>query len=75
MKTWKEKVNIPKFGICTVKEAENNECGWFNKYHGYIAPIDHGFVNLYHGDKWVGWCGVIFAERHIIKEKDFKYKK
>ena len=69
MKTWKEKVNDPRFGICTVKEADNTECT------SQIAPIDHGFVNLYHGDKWVGWCGVIFAERHIIKEKDFKYKK
>ena len=75
MKTWKEKVKMPKWGVCTVKEAEDNESGWSNEHHGYIAPIDHGFVNIFCGDKFVGWCGTFYAERRIIKEKNSKYKK
>lgn len=61
MKTWKEKVNVKKFGICTVKEATDREA------NGKIAPISHGFVNLYHGNKWVGFCGVNHAEEHKVQ--------
>lgn len=61
MKTWKQQIKLPKLGICTVKEATDKESV------GMIAPISHGFVNLYHEDTWVAWCGVFHAERHIIK--------
>lgn len=62
MKTWREKVDVPKFGICTVKEASDKEST------GMIAPVSHGFVNLYKNRKWVAWCGMFYAARHIIKK-------
>lgn len=62
MKTWKEKVNVKKFGICTVKEATDKEAT------GKIAPFSHGFVNLYHDNVWVGFCGVNYAEKNIIQK-------
>lgn len=62
MKTWKEKIKTPNFGICTVKEATDKES------NGKIAPISHGFVNLYHNDVWVGFCGVSYAEKNIIQK-------
>lgn len=72
MKTWKEKVLIPKtyrgslvrpsaVGICTVKEASDKETT------EKIAPVSMGFVNLYKGRKWVGYCGIFFAEKRKIK--------
>ena len=60
MKTWEHKVDIPLYGICTVKEASDKEAG------NRIAPVNHGFVNLYKNDVWVGWCGFEYAKRFLI---------
>jgi len=60
MKTWKKKIRLPKLGVCIVKEASDKES------NGKIAPVSHGFVNLYQNRKWVAWCGTFYAERHII---------
>lgn len=69
MKTWKQKANIPKFGICTVVEHTDKECEQPRTDGQYLAPFDHGFVCLYKNGKYVGWCGSFYAERHIIKSK------
>ena len=63
MKTWKNKINVPLHGICTVKEANDKECA------DKIAPISHGFVNLYKGNKWIAFCGSQYAKEHIVKHK------
>ena len=62
MKAWKCKIYDEKFGICTVKEASDDECMENNKY----APISHGFVNLFKNGKFIDWCGVNFASDRII---------
>lgn len=51
MKNWRNKADVPTYGVCTVKEASNKEA------KDLIAPYIHGFDNLYHGRKWVAWCG------------------
>lgn len=66
MKTWKHKVKMPVHGICTVKEARGKDV------NGMIAPIDHGFVNLYKDGKWVAYCGVFYARDRVIKNKKKK---
>lgn len=60
MKTWKVKAEMPKWGACTVKELTDKEA---DAYH---PPISHGFVCLYKGKKYMGWCGVNFARERII---------
>ena len=60
MKTWKKYVDIPRYGICRVKEASDKEST------GKIAPISHGFVNLYKAGKWVNFCGVLYAKRYVL---------
>ncbi len=55
MLTWANKVKT-KAGSYTVKEASDIELV------DRIAPISHGFVNLYSGDTFHAWCGVSFAE-------------
>jgi hypothetical protein len=62
MKTWKQKVDIPEYGLCTVKELTDKEA---NKTPGR-APASHGFVNLYQGKEWVGWCGIFYAQKRIV---------
>jgi len=64
MKTWKNKIDVPKFGICTVKEANDEEANYG------VAPFSHGFVNLYKNGKKVGWCGTLYAKSHIIGKKN-----
>jgi hypothetical protein len=61
MKIWKEKVKIPKFGVCEVRELSDKEADFKGK-----PPISHGFVNLYKNGKHVGWCGRFYAEKHLI---------
>ncbi len=60
MKTWTHQVDVPKHGVCTVKEAKDSECT------EKIAPVAHGFVNLYKGEQWVDWCGFEYAKKYLI---------
>lgn len=60
MKTWKHKVDIPKHGICTVKEASDKEST------ERIAPVSHGFVNLYKEKQWIDWCGFDYTKKYLI---------
>lgn len=62
MRAWKRKVLIPGHGVCTVKTATDKEAASVR-----YAPISHGFVNLFHGDKYIAFCGVNYAKARIIK--------
>lgn len=55
----------PKYGRCDVVEHSDKEC---SKCKGppYLAPISHGFVNLYRNNKMVAWCGVNYAKKYLI---------
>lgn len=67
MKTWPVKTKIPKWGICEVREMTDRECSRANKKNINWAPISHGFVNLFQNNVFVGWCGVHFAFRRMLK--------
>lgn len=60
MKEWKQKVNVPKYGLCTVRELTDRECR--KKSSTHLAAASHGFVNLYVEDKHVAWCGWYYAK-------------
>lgn len=62
MKIWKQKVKIPKIGVCVIKEFEDHETN-----DSSMLPISMGFVNLYQNKKHIGWCGRFYAKKHIIK--------
>lgn len=60
MKEWNEVVLDKIYGLCTVVEANDKESNKLN-----LAPASHGFVNLFHGNECVAWCGVRYAEENI----------
>jgi hypothetical protein len=62
VKQWDNIVIDEVYGLCTVAEATDDECE-----KSKLAPISHGFVNLFHGSEHVAWCGVNYAEQHIWK--------
>jgi len=70
MKTWKQKVDIPGYGICIVKEYRDREVerARKRKRNYFPMPIDHGFVNLFHGNKFVAVCGSNYAKQRIIRD-------
>jgi len=70
MKTWRKKASIPKLGICTVKEFSDEDCDTKRLVIGNCricpAPSSHGFVNLFHGKKYVGFCGMFYAQKRLL---------
>jgi hypothetical protein len=65
MKKWNRKVKI-KNKIFEVIEHTDKECENPRRDGKYLAPRSHGFVCLYRNGIYEEWCGVFFAERHII---------
>lgn len=70
MKQWDHKIDAcSKFGICTVREHTDKEVNTARENGLLFAHCD-GYVNLFHGEKFVGWCGSAWAENRIIKNED-----
>lgn len=66
MKEWPQKIDAGKFGICTVREHDDDETSEAHaKGLNYCIP-DHGSVNLFHGEKFVAWAGIEWARARII---------
>lgn len=66
MKEWADKIDAGgKFGICTVREHTDEEVTAAHEQGLNYAHCD-GFVNLFHGEKFVGWCGKAWAENRVI---------
>jgi hypothetical protein len=67
MKIWKYKADLPKHGVVTVVEFTDKEASKATNR----GPISHGFVGLYKGDTYVGWCGVNYAfQRRILPARE-----
>jgi hypothetical protein len=76
MKTWPVKVKMPRWGHCEVKEMTDHEAGGAMDKGVNWAPRSMGFVNLFQGKIFKGWCGVAYAKRRIVgglKQKLPKY--
>jgi len=72
MNTWKEKVKIDR-KVYTVKEATDKEC---MKSEDRLAPISHGFVNLYNEEnQFITFCGVIYAREHRMTTSELAIKR
>jgi hypothetical protein len=69
MKIWPINVNIPKLGICEVREHTDKECAIANKQNINYAPRSHGFVNLFQDDEFKSWCGVDYARKRLVDKK------
>lgn len=68
MKEWADKIDAGgKFGICTVREHTDEEVNAAREQGLNYAHCD-GFVNLFHGEKFVGWCGTAWAEKRIVRQ-------
>lgn len=67
MKIWPVNVKMPKWGICEVREFTDKECERMNRKGIWWAPISAGFVNCFQDDMFVGWSGVHFAFRRMLK--------
>lgn len=66
MKQWDKQIDAgSKFGICTVREHTDEEVNAARASGLNYAHCD-GFVNLFHGEQFVAWCGVRWAEQQII---------
>ena len=65
MKKWNKKVKI-RNKIFEVIEHTDEECESPKNDGKYLAPRSHGFVCLYENGIYKEWCGIFFAERHII---------
>lgn len=65
MKTWKNKVKIDG-EIYIVKEHTDKECLKPRTDGNHLAPISHGFVCLYKGEKYCRWCGVDYAKTKLF---------
>jgi hypothetical protein len=57
---------MPGWGICEIREFTDKECERMNRKGINWAPISMGFVNCFQADKFMGWCGVAFAKRHLV---------
>ena len=64
MEKWDKKL-LHENVVYDVWEAEDNEL------EGKIAPVSHGFVNLYIGTDWIDFCGVSWAKDYLV-DKDYK---
>lgn len=68
MKQWEMQIDAgEKFGICTVREHTDEEVNAAREQGLNYAHCD-GFVNLFHGEKFVGWCGTAWAEKRIVRQ-------
>jgi hypothetical protein len=54
VKTWKQKINYPEYGICTVKEC-TQRCFFIDSKMEplYLEPISTGKVNVFKGTQFV----------------------
>lgn len=69
MKIWPIVIKIPKWGLCEVRETTDRETQKANEKNINYAPRSHGFVNLFQDDVFLGWCGIAFAKRRMVKSK------
>lgn len=61
MKTWKQPVDLPGMGLCTVKELTDRDATRERRKGVNAMPISTGFVCLYRDDVFVGTCGSYYA--------------
>jgi len=69
MRKWKQQISTKKYGVCNVVEHTDRECSSSRNKGVHLAPSSHGFVNLYKDGKFVAWCGIFYAEKHLVEIK------
>lgn len=74
MKIWPVKVKMPRWGVCEVREMTDRECGRMNRKGINWAPRSMGFVNLFQNNGFLGWSGMAYAKRRLVKS-DIKLPK